>query len=705
MSMAKWDALVCSDDEDGKAKPKVVRKQAVLASVEDALLVAAEEAKLAAEEGDRLEQQFAELEQKMRSLGDVTAKDEETVNCDTASKMGDEQHAICEVASTAVAPSRRRRLDHTWEAEAERQFEATQAAQATQVSVQATGHASGQLATPSQLASSSSESATPLVGKTVEARENASIPLASSAPQAPSSLRRLKQLDVGTAGNIEQECGVALQSSDSFRLTMDNSNSSLKRQTRVLIVMAASTFLCEEPISEEVVARAADGDEARSVHSPSAASASMQKSLEGDDAHADGAYGEESCLELGERSPGDQEEDEAEYEDDFEEFDDEEDEDCVVAELCFFRAKPSRGRLARKLGAVPVLHMTLSTSDGLRENLEFIGIHQRLYCEEEPGIDAIAKNINSSLLRVALEFVFHPSRTRYTKERLVLRERSSCEEALQSREAMLLSMAEQVRKANPKIEQVSTEFLPPRVRLSGSSALKGRSFLILDEDVLKVAPARNLEHRPIKSSFKGLSQGFLNSSKAKARGLSSPTASLASSSSSSQQSPSKSPQGTCSAQPTPSKKPDDELEDGHPASSSASVQSSPPCRKLENGSHEETQPVDSFAGLLDRERRELLLGGAEVEMRVTSDVSEFAKRVIPGCGDLSISAQEAEEEEEEAPEEMVPSSISDLANQLFGSGELYLQNIDTEEPESLGDQTESTQTPKTKGNNNRGGGP
>ncbi|CAK0803294.1 unnamed protein product [Prorocentrum cordatum] len=80
-------------------------------------------------------------------------------------------------------------------------------------------------------------------------------------------------------------------------------------------------------------------------------------------------------------------------------------------------------------------------------------------------------------------------------------------------------MVDNLRATNGKIRHVTLEFREARGLLHGTRGKKDRSFLILDEDILRVAPVRSsmLEKaRPCK--FSGFNKGFLNSAAAK-RGL------------------------------------------------------------------------------------------------------------------------------------------------------------------------------------------
>jgi len=233
--------------------------------------------------------------------------------------------------------------------------------------------------------------------------------------------------------------------------------------------------------------------------------------------------------------------------------------------------------------------------------------------------------------------------------------------------------------------------LPPRVRLGGSAALKGRSFLTLDEDVLKVSSAKETvpKRQPAKAAFQGFGKGFLNSSKAKSRGLCAPES------------------GSLQARVVPG---------GGEASSSSSSSCQPEvsaARASESnpGDVVSSTPCEASSGQAAvqtnrSEKRQLFLGAADVEMRVTSDVTAFARRIIPGCGDLGVSTIREEEEEELLEQEGAPQmTVSELANQLFGSGDdpAGLNDIESLGGESMGDRTESTTTPSPKGTSLGGG--
>ncbi|CAK8992318.1 Hypothetical protein SCF082_LOCUS3056, partial [Durusdinium trenchii] len=259
------------------------------------------------------------------------------------------------------------------------------------------------------------------------------------------SLRRLKQLEGDVACSIERECGIDVSRGvDVFRLVLLNSERHLRPSTRVLLI-AQEAFLCEDPQASVALERSGV-TEARS----------------------------QSWIEV---------------------------------QLRFFRATPKTGgRLGSNL---PVLHLILSMEDGTTQVMEFIGKHQRQYYSEEASVacDAIAQHLEESLLRVALEFVFHPSRRRFARELVVFRECSVEPEALERRAELLPRMLETLR-SHSSIRDVQLEFGGTFAR----PKQKEKSFVVLDEDVLKVAPAKEQMKAAArgKATFRGFQKGFLN---------------------------------------------------------------------------------------------------------------------------------------------------------------------------------------------------
>eukprot|EP00913_Durusdinium_trenchii_P011050 g10374.t1 len=261
------------------------------------------------------------------------------------------------------------------------------------------------------------------------------------------SLRRLKQLEGDVACSIERECGIDVSRGvDVFRLVLLNSERHLRPSTRVLLI-AQEAFLCEDPQASVALESCRSGvTEARS----------------------------QSWIEV---------------------------------QLRFFRATPKTGgRLGSNL---PVLHLILSMEDGTTQVMEFIGKHQRQYYSEEASVacDAIAQHLEESLLRVALEFVFHPSRRRFARELVVFRECSVEPEALERRAELLPRMLETLR-SHSSIRDVQLEFGGTFAR----PKQKEKSFVVLDEDVLKVAPAKEQMKAAArgKATFRGFQKGFLN---------------------------------------------------------------------------------------------------------------------------------------------------------------------------------------------------
>ncbi|CAE6942320.1 cpar-1, partial [Symbiodinium natans] len=389
----------------------------------------------------------------------------------------------------------------------------------------------------------------------------------------PSSLRRLKHVEAAVACGIERECGVDVSRGvDVFRLVLPNPQSGVRTTTRVLLVQTGEAFLCEEPISE-------DASETGVPHSYPAA--------EGRDDPQDGGS-------------------------------------WLAVALIYFRAVPKRSPLSSKVGRVPALHVSITLDDGTEQAMEFIGVHQRRYYVEDPASDALAQHLTESLLRVALEFIFHPSRSRFAKERVLLRECSLDKEARHSREELLPRMVDSIRQYNDKIKEVKLEMGAPRP--PANAARKEKSFLALDEDVLKVAPAKEQVQSapPAGSAFRGMKTGFLNSDKAKKRGLASATA---------------------------------EAGVGAAAASSSAASSSteglrPQTTTLDGSAR---PPVETTA----EEKRQLLLPAAEpAPNEARAREVALALRAAPDA---------AAEEEPDSPEDGGgPASLTELANQLFG---------------------------------------
>lgn len=411
-------------------------------------------------------------------------------------------------------------------------------------------------------------------------------------------------------------------------------------------------------------------------------------------------------------------------------------------ECCFFRAKPSRLRLAKKLGKIPVLHLALKTNDGLLQAMEFIGIHQRRYFEEDHTSDAIARNLVESLLKVALEFVLHPSRTRYAKERLVLRECSTSAEVRKNRDVLLLGMVSQLKRINDTIQHVHIEFCDGWSRQQHAArSKKDRSFLILDEDILKIAPMRReLAKAPsARGAFRGLGQGFLNSEKIRRRGLVDelrPHNGGDTSSASSSSTHTEPHQGaTTSKSGEASSKHLADADRAIGAESTLIASIKPSERTRINDTPENTAGPPAIETTLE-ERRRLVLGGVDVTadkvellpgdvMRslhspaVTGDADRAAAPAasdgsataivansISAEGCLSSSAIALDAAEEEEVDELLdepPPTLSELANRLFGS-ELEI-NVDAASDEGAGHLTESTKTPSPKASSRGGGAP
>ena len=78
---------------------------------------------------------------------------------------------------------------------------------------------------------------------------------------------------------------------------------------------------------------------------------------------------------------------------------------------------------------------------------------------------------------------------------------------------------QRVQQANEKIQCVSCEFCTPG-HTPPEHLGKGRSMLVVDENVLQVAPIEPTSTAaPEKAMFRAFSTGFLNTSKGKRRGI------------------------------------------------------------------------------------------------------------------------------------------------------------------------------------------
>eukprot|EP00929_Paragymnodinium_shiwhaense_P039035 TRINITY_DN20535_c0_g1_i1.p1 TRINITY_DN20535_c0_g1~~TRINITY_DN20535_c0_g1_i1.p1 ORF type:complete len:790 (+),score=272.98 TRINITY_DN20535_c0_g1_i1:137-2506(+) len=549
-----------------------------------------------------------------------------------------------------AASSKRRSMDQVWEVVKEREFEERIKQPPSPVAAAAKIALTGSAAAMTMAASSPPATGSAGQGPAVvtgsspassSTAPNSAVHAGRSAEEAfaedgKSSLRRVKQLEPALAEAVKKECGVSIGKADIFRIVLPNRNSKLKPSTRILIFTAGDAFLCHEPIQEE-----AGEDDATPTTSPAtadtpaaeesgegASAAAAVEAQPGESAAAHSPAAEDATAAssataaassaAAESSGG----------------------GYVEVELSFFRASPSLGPLAKRLGRVPVLHVALSTSDGSSQAMEFVGVHQRQYCVQEPAPDAIAQNLVESLLKVALEFVFHPSRSRYAKERLILRECSIDAEARRSGVQALPRMVEEIQKANEKIKKVDIEEKASRTRplVDDSKAEGNRSFLVFDEDVLKISPAKSefkTKAPTAKGAFKGLGAGFLNTDKAKRKGIGASAAA-----------------GSSSA-----------------AGAAAPVASTAPgsvgMDKLRSF------PIEAPL----EEKRKYLLGAAEEEMKMAQEVQDFVKRVqaekaagntaTSAAGEAAAAVEEAEDEDEAA----VSGTIHSLANTLFGGEE------------------------------------
>lgn len=498
---------------------------------------------------------------------------------------------------------------------------------------------------------------------------SAGVPAASSPSGGDgvttTSLRRVKELDATLSSAIAQECGVKVRTTDAFRLILPKRGGALHKETRLLIVPVSDSRLCEEPISEEVEPL----PPTQACEEPGPVGAPAPESPRAEVNPVSAATPERD--EGGGTPPGAKGEDGG----------------FIELELSFFRAKPKQSTIAKKLGSLPVVHITLATSDGLCQSLEFLGVHQRQYYTQDPSFDAISQNLNESLLKVALEFIFHPSRTRYAKERLVLRECSTCPEALRDRETLLPLMAEEVQRANDKIRRVSFEYCSSRAQSRLASAVKARSVLVLDENVLLVSPTKSSPTKAPnpKSAFKAFGKGFLTGSRSKGK-LQDPRSDLTTGASvqvsNAALSSAASSTGARSVSDLSS-----EAAAVVAASASSSSLSSHPRVEGESCS-EQSAPAQRPLGALD------------MDAGIPKDAADFAKLVESGLS--KNAAEDLPADEEETDEQ--GSSLQELASQLFGdgaSGPTPLQ-ADLIAEEAL---TDSTKTPSPKASSRGGGAP
>eukprot|EP00747_Dinoflagellata_sp_TGD_P197364 gnl/TRDRNA2_/TRDRNA2_68618_c0_seq2.p1 gnl/TRDRNA2_/TRDRNA2_68618_c0~~gnl/TRDRNA2_/TRDRNA2_68618_c0_seq2.p1 ORF type:complete len:813 (-),score=251.53 gnl/TRDRNA2_/TRDRNA2_68618_c0_seq2:69-2507(-) len=520
-------------------------------------------------------------------------------------------------------------------------------------------------------------------------------------PPKPSKLRRVKQLEPEMAANIERDTGAKING-DVFRIVLHNRGSKLSKETRLLLVAVADSYLFEEPIQEETLASRRDCCQGRTTDTGD------------DDEYAD---------------------------DDFEDFDEDSDEataetevqaqvdafhgeakdsstsnSFVEAELRFFRAKPRQSGLAKKLGAVPVLHVKLSTSDGVCQEMEFVGVHQRQYYSEgsRPS-DAIAKNLNESLLKVALDFCFHPSRSRFSKERLVLRECSTTEEALKHRGELLPPMIEEVRRANDTIKHVTIQYGTPTAKdadLAGPGTAKRRSsMLVMDEGCLKVAKSATTTAAPLaKDAFKGFAKGFLKTDKAKKKGISTHEDRPSAPHGGTQSADSS---GILSAEGEDLEKRIDALlqkaEQEEEGKGDQQEESIAAADVVSGAASSSSLPAGWTPGCAASEDQR----GADMQVGLPEELRQFthqAKSGLPPKEALRARQEILEEDDGEATP-----SLSELANRLFGDGldggdAVALEgaaagDLEADEEELANDdaRTDSTKTPSPKAASSRGG--
>lgn len=817
LDYSKWDALSSSDDEQPATKSAPVQKQATRLTAEEERAEAAENASIAQEYSDKIQNKIDDLVQATIGEGHTYEKG---VMCHGQSAPGEspthkvsEEGAAATVATSSedaqsetacvqiiendtddgsmkveppCAAPRRRGMDRIWAAEAEQKFGARTAENATApdggrgeaIAKELRGGSWPQWQVPS------TEPSWPAVpeGSGDNTHEG----------KLKSSLRRLNKVDDSLAHGIELECGVNVHKADVFRLIIPNQASMLQKETKVLLVVTGATLLCEEPISEECAAKdistdaveakessqtceaptdeMEDGSEEDKTSCSPKTSAIEQKSDSTQEALSttarvnsqsgtgpnatlqDGSIANSSEQEQTVHEHGDVANNQPDAKEDYcpnqgdsaveevqkdthQKFSDQvadkpsgcsavdgvenniscspesrpdEDScsaqdtvlataagntltqdsssqpelvatasdqmdnaephclsssadmcksgaqqtpkggpDVIEAELCFFRAMPKRGALGKKLGAVPVLHVALVVDEGKRESMEFIGVHQRRYCAESTPTDAISRNLVESLLQVALEFVFHPSRSKYATQTLVIRECSTCQEVRRTRDVLLPGMVDRLRQLNNKIKHVEIEYCSSRSRPPDG---KGRSFLIFDEDVLKVVPSKTSGRKApsAKGSFKGLGQGFLNTKELQRKGLGFDT------------------------DRQQEKKTNEETD--HSSSAASSSQGPPPIQTYRE------------------DRRRLLLPAADLQAGDNKEMKEFASKVQDGAHQESQAVEDTLEEEADEPEGAPSTTLSELANQLFGNA----GDPNEEDDNTLEEQTDSTQLPSPK---------
>lgn len=326
---------------------------------------------------------------------------------------------------------------------------------------------------------------------------------------------------------------------------------------------------------------------------------------------------------------------------------------------------------------------------------------------------------------------------------MILRECSTSAEVRKSRVALFPSMVAQVKRMNDRIQHVDIEFCDGLARQHHlARGKKDRSFLILDEDVLKVAPVRReLAKAPsANGAFRGLGQGFLNSDRARRRGLADQRRQDQGSKNSGT---SGDAEHNGSAPGDEPKAAADESEKHNSGDQTAGDTDSELIKSIKASERTRINSSSSSSGVPPgiettlEERRRLVMGGTDTSVgKVPEDVmrsvrsaagvaaaGSAAATVAPtvGVATSSVNAVEsaaaaastsdpaasAVEDDEEANTDEQPPSLSDLANRLFGN-ELELDIGVFDEAASdggAGHLTESTKTPSPKASSRGGGAP
>jgi len=286
----------------------------------------------------------------------------------------------------------------------------------------------------------------------------------------------------------------------------------------------------------------------------------------------------------------------------------------------------------------------------------------------------------------------------------VLRECSFIAEALARREELLPRAFEKVRLMNPKIRHVDIKFATAP-RLLGAARKREHSFLVLDEDALKVAPVKSSlssKAPTAKGAFSGIGKGFLNTRSAKRKGLSSKAA-VAEIAELKAEVNAEAP-GSVAALPA----------DGEMKQSEATsvVDHIPPSERTRINPLPESRgppPICTDA----EEKRRLLLPAAQLHEGPSPEVRQFAERAAAASSGSSTAGNSAAvqaepalitgtQEEEPVDDPQGLTSLSELAEFLFG--DLAREGNAEDAAEDDLQSTGSTKTPSPKAGSSRDGG-